>query len=62
MTMHPDFLKRTESPSYVAICSISPDSHPLLKLYDVIKGLIYLHGLGVVHTDLKGVCPALATD
>jgi hypothetical protein len=28
----------------------------VLKLYDVITGLIYLHGLGVVHTDLKGVC------
>jgi serine/threonine protein kinase len=60
MIMHPGFLKRTGSPLYVIICSISPDSYPLLKLYDVIKGLMYLHGLGVVHTDLKGVRLALA--
>jgi hypothetical protein len=40
----------------VIIPSIIPGAHSLLKLYDVIQGLVYLHGLGVVHTDLKGVC------
>jgi hypothetical protein len=56
MIMHPSFLKRTGFPLYVIICSIPLDSYRLLKLYDVINGLVYLHGLGVVHTDLKGVC------
>ncbi|KAJ3568705.1 hypothetical protein NP233_g5540 [Leucocoprinus birnbaumii] len=27
----------------------------LLKIYDVIKGLLYLHELGIVHGDLKGI-------
>ena len=27
-----------------------------LQLSDVTRGLIYLHGLGIIHGDLKAVC------
>ena len=29
----------------------------LLQLSDVARGLIYMHNQGMIHGDLKGVCP-----
>jgi serine/threonine protein kinase len=34
-----------------------PSSYrPILQLRDIVDGLGYLHSLGIIHGDLKGVC------
>jgi serine/threonine protein kinase len=41
---------------------INPNLSIFFQLSDVADGLFYLHGIGLVHGDLKGVCTYSISD
>ena len=57
VTAHPDAnrFELVRPHSYLCNSHLS-DDYVLLQLGDVVKGLIYMHGQGMIHGDLKGVC------
>jgi hypothetical protein len=59
VTMQVAFPKKIEFHQFVILALLirTPVRSPATQLLDTITGLDYLHGLGVVHTDLKGVRP-----
>jgi serine/threonine protein kinase len=63
-----EFVKAHEGVNRFELVSCGSDSHNLLfaltikqlsQLRGVAEGLIYMHGRGMIHGDLKGVCPQI---
>lgn len=40
------------------LISLSPSYNydSIIKLYEISEGLLYLHGMGIAHGDIRGVC------